>query len=54
MESGTKPRKMRAGLKSSLDAAYTAAELRDIMKNTGFDDVTVSSDAFGLAVTGKK
>jgi ubiquinone/menaquinone biosynthesis C-methylase UbiE len=54
MKAGTKPRCMRTGLNSSLNAAYTAEELREIMNNTDFQSVMVSADAYGLAVTGVK
>lgn len=49
----TKPKAMRLGLQSSINAAYTKAELVRILDEAGIR-AKVSENAFGLTVTGCK
>jgi len=51
---GTKPSKMRKGLTSSLQAAYTARELEQIVKYTALTYAHVEANPFGLLITGVK
>lgn len=50
----TKPKEIRYGLISSINAAYTPAELRDLIKGTKLEKCTVSANPFGLKVSGAK
>jgi len=45
---------MRKGLTSSLQAAYTARELEQILKITALTYAHVEANPFGLVVTGIK
>lgn len=49
-----KPKRMRKGLTSSLNAAYIQHELEVILKNTPLSYVRVETNPFGLTVTGVK
>ena len=46
----TKPRQMKEGFKSSLEAAYTANEVKRIVQRTPFKNVKVEASPFGLSV----
>lgn len=54
MLSSCRPKDMRPGFLSSLAAAYTEAELREILKQTDFKTVSVAEDFFGITITGIK
>jgi len=47
-----KPRGMRPGLTSSLNAAYTPGELRKLVAASGLPSARVGANPFGLAVSG--
>lgn len=50
----TKPRYMREGLKTSLQASYTADELRGILASTCLESPAVAVSPIGLTITGCK
>ncbi|MBD3180045.1 MAG: hypothetical protein GF417_10880 [Candidatus Latescibacteria bacterium] len=50
----TKPAKMRPGLLSSIRAAYTPGELRELIRKTELKDCEVSSNPIGIRITGMK
>lgn len=50
----TKPKEIRPGFLSSLNAAYTITEMIDIMKRTALKNAEVKSEFFGLCISGKK
>ena len=50
----TKPKEIRAGFITSMKAAYTVGELNEILRNSDFEDFTVTPDFFELTVTGQK
>ena len=50
----TKPPEIRPGLLSSLNAAYTPAELRAMLRETPMAAWTVSENLLGLTITGTK
>ena len=50
----TKPRGMRSGLISSINAAYTRDELEALVKKSTLDSVNVSQNLMGLTVAGTK
>jgi len=49
-----KPKEIRSGLLTSIKAAYTPDELRQLMKGTKLENCTVSANAIGLKLTGTK
>jgi ubiquinone/menaquinone biosynthesis C-methylase UbiE len=49
-----KPRIMREGLNSSINAAYTQTELMDLIRQTGLKDGHVSRNVIGLTISGQK
>ncbi|RPJ08879.1 MAG: class I SAM-dependent methyltransferase, partial [Spirochaetaceae bacterium] len=49
-----KPKNMRSGLVSSLNAAYTPREISGILGKTRFVDFSVKSSPFGLEISGRK
>lgn len=51
---GTRPKTMRPGLASSIDAAYTPAELRQLVTQSGIGNAVVTANAFGLQVAVRK
>ena len=51
---GAKPRRMREGLKTSLQASYTAAELRGILASTRLESPRVTASPIGVMITGCK
>lgn len=50
----TKPKEIRPGLISSINAAYTPTELRELIKGTKLANCTVSSNLIGVTLTGVK
>lgn len=54
IRSTTKPKEMRSGLKSSLEAAYTKNEIGKLLNNSSLSDAEVINDFFGLTVFGMK
>ena len=50
----TKPREMRGGLISSLNASYTAFEIKELVRNSKLCSATVTEDFFGLSISGVK
>ena len=50
----TKPKEIRPGFITSLNAAYTVGEMTEILRNSDFEDCRVTPDFFGLTVTGRK
>jgi ubiquinone/menaquinone biosynthesis C-methylase UbiE len=50
----TKPKEIRPGLISSINAAYTSDELKELIKDTKLANCAVSGNMIGLIVTGKK
>lgn len=49
-----RPKEIRPGFLSSLAAAYTAEELKEILKRTDIKNYCVVSDTMGVTVTGTK
>ncbi|RPJ63325.1 MAG: class I SAM-dependent methyltransferase [Dehalococcoidia bacterium] len=49
-----KPKEMRPGLMSSLDASYTISEISAILTRTKLQDWKVSQNPFGIVVSGRK
>jgi ubiquinone/menaquinone biosynthesis C-methylase UbiE len=45
---------MKAGLRSSIDAAYTKNEVISLLKSSNIKDFTVRENPFGLSIRGKK
>ena len=52
--SSTKPKEMRPGLRSSLDAAYTLSELPELICCSALCTASVKKDFFGLCIAGTK
>ena len=50
----TKPKGIRSGLITSINAAYTPSELRDLVKKTKLEKGLVSGNPFGLQLTALK
>ena len=50
----TKPKDMRPGLISSLNASYTAAEILDILHDSNLKSASVKNEFFGLCISGEK
>lgn len=49
-----KPKEMRPGLMSSLDASYTIAEIRTILERSKLQDWQVDQNPFGIVISGQK
>jgi ubiquinone/menaquinone biosynthesis C-methylase UbiE len=49
-----KPKGMRPGLITSLNAAYTMAEIREILTNTKLNGWQVNQNTFGIVISGQK
>jgi ubiquinone/menaquinone biosynthesis C-methylase UbiE len=49
-----KPREIRPGLMTSINAAYTPDELKELIKGTKLKNCTVSGNPIGLKITGVK
>lgn len=54
MQLATKPRQMRPGLTSSINAAYTVEEIKEILKEMKLTDPLVTKNAIGLVLVGQK
>ena len=50
----TRPKEIRPGLITSIDAAYTPDELRELICGTRLDHCTVTSNPIGLSLSGTK
>jgi ubiquinone/menaquinone biosynthesis C-methylase UbiE len=50
----TRPRAIRPGLRSSIDAAYTAAEIREVLEQTPLHGARVSTNPIGLVIQGTR
>ncbi len=50
----TKPKEIRPGLISSINAAYTLNEIRSILGESNLDGDTVKKAVMGLTITGRK
>jgi len=49
-----RPRALRPGLRTSLGASYTPAELRDIVRGIGLESCRISPNPLGFAITGRR
>ncbi len=49
-----KPKQMRSGFMTSLNAAYTLPEIMELLHNSALCDAKVTKDYFGLCITGEK
>lgn len=54
MKAVTKPKEIRPGLTSSLNAAYTVPELNAILRESRLQGVTAKQNIMGLVITGQK
>jgi hypothetical protein len=50
----TKPKEIRPGLITSINAAYTPDELKQLVKETKLKNCLVSGNPIGLKLTGVK
>jgi ubiquinone/menaquinone biosynthesis C-methylase UbiE len=50
----SKPKEIRPGLLSSINAAYIPDELKALLKDTGLADCEVTGNLIGVKITGKK
>lgn len=50
----TRPKEMRPGLITSLNAAYTLSEITELLRYSALYGATVTNDFFGLCIAGKK
>ena len=50
----SKPKEIRPGLISSINAAYTPDELKELIKGTKLADCEVTGNLIGVKITGKK
>lgn len=51
---GTKPKEMRPGFLTSLNAAYTTQEIGSLLKSSLLSAATVKKDFFGLCISGSR
>ena len=49
-----KPRAIRPGFISSLNAAYTVGEITELLRNSDLKGAMVTTDFFGLCISGEK
>lgn len=49
-----KPKEIKPGLESSINASYTVTELEKIIENTTITSFNIKKDVIGLSVTGQK
>jgi ubiquinone/menaquinone biosynthesis C-methylase UbiE len=49
-----KPKEIRPGFLSSLNAAYTVGEIRDVLNRSMLQNASVSKEFFGLFISGQK
>lgn len=54
MKTATKPKSIRSGLITSIQAAYTKPEAEDLVGMTNIKSFTVSNTPMGLTITGQK
>ena len=54
LHAGCKPKVIRPYLGSSIDAAYTVKEIREILQRTDLINAEVKSDPIGLSISGVK
>lgn len=52
--SSTKPKEIRPGFLTSLNAAYTVNELNELVANSNLENFKIEKEFFGLCVSGKK
>lgn len=52
--SSTKPKEIRPGFSTSLNASYTVNEITDILNQSVLKDFKVSKEFFGLCISGRK
>jgi ubiquinone/menaquinone biosynthesis C-methylase UbiE len=50
----TKPKEIRPGFLSSLNAAYTVSEIKNILSRSNLKNADVQSEFFGLRISGEK
>jgi ubiquinone/menaquinone biosynthesis C-methylase UbiE len=50
----TKPREIRPGLVSSINASYTVQEIKSILSKTNLKSATVKQTTMGFIITGEK
>jgi ubiquinone/menaquinone biosynthesis C-methylase UbiE len=50
----TKPKEIRPGFLSSLNAAYTVLEIKDTLNRSNLKNTNVQSEFFGLCISGQK
>lgn len=50
----TKPKEMRPGYLTSMNAAYTIEELSDLLKQSDLNNATIKKEFFGLCILGRK
>ena len=50
----TKPKEIKPGLISSINASYTATELEEILAKTNLKSSNIKNDPIGLCITGHK
>jgi hypothetical protein len=50
----TKPKEIKSGLISSISAAYTVDEIRELLKGTKLQGYDVHKSVMGLTITGEK
>jgi len=50
----TKPKEIRPGFITSLNASYTVKEIEELMKQSVWKQAIVQKDFFGLSISGKK
>ena len=54
LQAGTRPVAMRSGLRSSVNAAYTPRELKELVLQSSLNEGQVQADLFGLSLSGIK
>jgi hypothetical protein len=54
MHLNAKPKAMRPGLESSINAAYTPVELAGLVKGTRIESCKIESIAIGAIISGAK
>lgn len=50
----TKPKEIRPGFLTSLNASYTVDEIKNLLNNSLLKNATVTKEFFGLCISGKK
>lgn len=54
MKVSVKPKEIRSGLTTSINAAYTEKEVKSLLAQTKFENFSVSTGVMGLEITGTK